>query len=388
MLQSNGLQNETEIDTLHVTPPLARSHDCPSYSSGIPELLFPTGLGLASRMTTTIAFFNHKGGVGKTTMLFNAAIEMGRMGHKVLMVDLDAQANLTAIALQDEVLDSLYPGDGVVSSLTVAGAFAPLVSGAGDISTPSAQTVRNGNVWLLPGDIQLSTFEAILPSAWTEALAGNERGFRVTSAPYRMILEGAAEVDADYVFVDLGPNVGALNRAVLLGSDYLILPMASDLFSLRALPSVGQSVDTWVKQWKTAQSVAPALTFDLPPGYPKVLGYVSQQFNIYRGEATMAFSQWIDQIPAAIKNGLLDPLSVHSDGRGGTLAQPASDGDASVGDLKNFHSLVPHAQTLRRAIFELQADAVIRGNQVTRVRESEEQFRDLCKEIIRRTGGC
>lgn len=337
-------------------------------------------------MTTTIAFFNHKGGVGKTTMLFNSAIEMGRLGYRVLMVDLDAQANLTAIALEDEKLDRLYPPAPQVSPETVAGAFAPLVSGAGDLATPHALEVRKDGVWLLPGDIQLSTFEAILPNAWTESLAGNERGFRVTSAAYRMIQEGAAEVESDYVFVDLGPNVGALNRAVLLGSDYLILPMASDLFSLRALPSVGQSLDTWIRQWGTARKVVPTtLPFALPPGLPKVLGYVSQQFNIYRGEATLAFSDWIDRMPDAIRRGLLEPMAQHEDGRGGTLAQPAANGDAKVGDLKNFHSLVPHAQTLRRAIFELEADEVIRGGQLTRARGSEEQFRDLCEEIVRRT---
>jgi chromosome partitioning protein len=336
-------------------------------------------------VTTTIAFFNHKGGVGKTTMLFNSAIEMGRLDRRVLMVDLDAQANLTAISLDDSVLDALYPPAPAVSPATVAGAFAPLVSGAGDVATPAALEIRKDSVWLLPGDIQLSTFEAILPNAWTESLAGNERGFRVTSAAYRMIQEAAEEIEADYVFVDLGPNVGALNRAVLLGSDYLILPMASDLFSLRALPSVGQSLDTWIRQWRTAQTVAPSLSFALPLGLPKVLGYVSQQFNIYRGEATQAFSNWIDQMPAAIQAGLLAPMAQHSDGAGGTLAQPASDGDAKAGDLKNFHSLVPHAQTLRQAIFELQADDVIRGGQLTRARDSEDQFRDLCEEIMRRT---
>lgn len=336
-------------------------------------------------MTITIAFFNHKGGVGKTTMLFNAAVEMGRLGKRVLMVDLDAQANLTAIALEDDVLNQLYPPAPAIGAGTVAGAFAPLVSGAGDIATPMAVEVRPGAVWLLPGDIQLSTFEAILPNAWTESLAGNERGFRVTSAAFRMIGSAAEQVEADYVFVDLGPNVGALNRAVLLGSDYLILPMASDLFSLRALPSVGQSLDTWIRQWATAQTVAPTLSFAIPSGRPKVLGYVSQQFNIYRGEATMAFSSWIDKMPTAIKEGLLEPLSAHTDGRGGTLAEPAASSGAKVGDLKNFHSLVPHAQTLRRAIFELEVDDVIRGGQLTRSRDSEGQFRDLCEEIIRRT---
>lgn len=337
-------------------------------------------------VTVIISFFNHKGGVGKTTMLFNAAIEMGRMQKRVLMVDLDAQANLTAIALEDPVLEALYPQAPAVGKETVAGAFAPLVSGAGDLATPPPKEVRPDTVWLLPGDIQLSTFESILPGAWTEALAGNERGFRVTSAPYRMIQEAAAKLDADYVFVDLGPNVGALNRAVLLGSDYLLLPMASDLFSIRALPSVGQSLDTWITQWKTAKSVAPGgLSFDTPEGLPKVLGYVSQQFNIYRGEATQAFGIWIEKMAGAIKSGLLDPLSAHPDGAGGTLAEPASLGDAKVGELKNFHSLVPHAQTLRRAIFELEADNVIRGNQLTRARDSEIQFRELCDEIIRRT---
>lgn len=55
-----------------------------------------------------------------------------------------------------------------------------------------------------------------------------------------------------------------------------------------------------------------------------------------------------------------------------------------VGDLKNFHSLVPHAQTLRQAIFELTADDAVRGGQVTRARQSEEQFRELCDNIVAR----
>jgi len=115
-----------------------------------------------------------------------------------------------------------------------------------------------------------------------------------------------------------------------------------------------------------------------------VLGYVSQQFNVYRGEATAAFDQWIQRIPGEIEAGLLEPLSIHPDGRGGSLADPARSDGASVGDLKNFHSLVPHAQTLRQAIFELTADDVVRGGQVTRARASEDQFRVLCENIIAR----
>lgn len=336
-------------------------------------------------VVTTIAFFNHKGGVGKTTMLFNIAVELGRMGRRVLMVDLDAQANLSAVALEDKALADMYAPD--ADGLTVAHGLAPLVSGAGDIDPPEAVEVRTGAVWLLPGDIKLSDFESIMPGAWTESLAGSERGFRVTSAPHRMIEELAAATDADYTLVDLGPNVGALNRAVLLGSDYIVVPMAADLFSIRALPSVGSSVETWVTQWKIASSVVPgSVSFAIPRGLPKILGYVSQQFNIYRGDPTQAFQEWIEDMPRHVTEGLLTPLSQHSDGHGGTLADPAMSEGPALGTLKNFHSLVPHAQTLRRAIFELEADDVIRGSQVTRARQSEDHFRALCEVIIRRTG--
>ncbi|MCT2109322.1 ParA family protein [Dietzia cinnamea] len=331
----------------------------------------------------TIAFFNHKGGVGKTTMLFNTAIEMARLGKRVLMVDLDAQANLTAISVSNSEFDRMYSED--ADGLTVAHAFRPLVGGAGDVEAPEAHVVRPDGVWLAAGDIRLSEFEAIMPNAWTESLAGNERGFRVTSAPYRMIQELGAIVEADYAFVDLGPNVGGLNRSALIASDYLIVPMASDLFSIRALPSVGGALELWVSQWKTAKSVAPKLSFDLPAGLPKVLGYVQQQFNIYRGEATMAFSAWIERMPTEFQRGLLAPLETFDDGAGASLADPAGSDGANLGDLKNYHSLVPHAQNLRRAIFELQADDVIRGGQVTRARQSEQQFRELCDNIIART---
>jgi len=331
----------------------------------------------------TIAFFNHKGGVGKTTMLFNVAVEMGRLEKRVLMVDLDAQANLSAVALSDDALSSLYAP--TAAGLTVAHAFAPLVSGAGDVEPPQAATIRDGQVWLVPGDIRLSDFEGILPSAWTESLAGTERGFRITSAPYRLIQEVADAVSADYALVDLGPNVGALNRAVMMGADYLLVPMASDLFSIRALPSVGTSLSAWVTQWQTARSVAPSMGFAIPPGMPRFMGYVSQQFNIYRGEATLAFQEWIDRIPSELEAGLLAPLRTHPAPSGdGTLADPGDSDGALVGELKNFHSLVPHAQEKRRAIFELEADNVIRGAQYTRAMESETGFKELAENVIAR----
>lgn len=110
----------------------------------------------------SIAFFNHKGGVGKTTMLFNIAVALGRLDKRVLLVDFDAQANLTAIALDDPTLEGLYAPD--AQGMTVAHGFSPLVSGAGDIAPPQPMEVRKDRIWIVPGDISLSSFEEILPS--------------------------------------------------------------------------------------------------------------------------------------------------------------------------------------------------------------------------------
>jgi cellulose biosynthesis protein BcsQ len=218
----------------------------------------------------TVAFFNHKGGVGKTTLLFNVAVALGELGRRVIIVDADAQANVTALALSEENYQRC-----VDDNETIWNSFSPLVSGAGDILKMSPSQIRE-NVWILPGDIRLSNFEAICPVGWTEALAGEERGFRVTSAAYRLLLALQQVVDAEVVIVDLGPNVNALNRSILISVDGFVVPLAPDLFSIMALPSVGNSLKRWINQWKTAKTnIPPQLEIQLPKGVPSPVGYLS-----------------------------------------------------------------------------------------------------------------
>ena len=194
----------------------------------------------------TISFFNHKGGVGKTTLVFNTGLALARLGHTVLFIDADAQANLTSAALavadNERVLQN---------NETVYGALLPVIESTGDMADIKAIKVRNG-AYLLPGDIRLSAFEEILPQAWTEGLAGQRRGFQASSAMYRLIRRLGEEVGADYAFVDLGPNVGALNRAIMIASDGFVVPLSPDLFSLTALPSVGSSATRWILDWEAA----------------------------------------------------------------------------------------------------------------------------------------
>jgi hypothetical protein len=127
--------------------------------------------------------------------------------------------------------------------------------------------------------------------------------------------------------------------------------------------------------------VSSQLSFAIQLGRPKLLGHVSQQFNIYRGDPTQAFQNWINQTPRLFEDGLLAVLRRHDDGQGGTLADPA-DGHPEIGSLKNYHSLVPDAQSLRQAIFEMEQDEVILANQLKRARASEQDFRALADGIL------
>ena len=110
----------------------------------------------------TIAFFNNKGGVGKTTLVYHLAWMYADLGVSVVAADLDPQANLSAMFLSEERLEELWPdGDHPKSIL---GTISPILRGLGDIAEPHVEKI-NRDLGLLVGDLGLSRFEAKLSSA-------------------------------------------------------------------------------------------------------------------------------------------------------------------------------------------------------------------------------
>ena len=312
-----------------------------------------------------VTFFNHKGGVGKTTIVFNTALALAQHGHSVLIVDADAQANATGLALGETKYETA-----INNNQTIWSCVAPLVTGAGDLEIINPLQIRD-NVWIMPGDLRLSNFEAILPVGWTEALAGEARGFRVTSALYRLFQGLSENTQTEYIVVDLGPNISALNRSVLIGTDGFVVPLAPDLFSLMALPSVGNSIREWSRQWHTALDNLPGgINFALPTAEPKPLGYVSQQFSVYGNRPTAAFRMWLERLGDAYEEGVLTPLGM-----------PRQSRSWELGALKNFASLIPLGQKANKALFELNGREA-RGSQYTRSRETQELFEGIADGII------
>jgi cellulose biosynthesis protein BcsQ len=83
---------------------------------------------------------------------------------------------------------------------------------------------------LAVGDIRLANYENSLANCWTLCLQRNRRGYHCTAALSNLVKDLAASTNADFVFFDAGPNIGPLNRVVLLDCSHFIVPAACDLF--------------------------------------------------------------------------------------------------------------------------------------------------------------
>ncbi|WP_302553552.1 ParA family protein [Comamonas kerstersii] len=324
-----------------------------------------------------LVFFNHKGGVGKTTLTINVADALVDMGKRVLLIDADPQCNLTAHYVDESKLDDLLDESNGGDGKTIWSSIKPVVDGVGPIRDVEIITVRD-NLYLCPGDVMLASYEDELPTAWNNSFARRERDYNVTCALSDAAARLAARVEADVVIFDVGPNVGPLNRVVILDSDFFLTPVAADLFSLRALTTVGISLKKWINDWRTIVGLADdAGKARLLHGNPEYIGYVTSAYKVASGRAsTRPHEYWERKIAPRIKSKVVDVLS----GIGINVPARAN----KVGDVKDFHSLAPQAQELGFAIGKLRGH--VNSGYNPQVAEATAQFNKIAHEIIKRTG--
>jgi cellulose biosynthesis protein BcsQ len=298
----------------------------------------------------------------------------------VAAADLDPQANLTAAFLDEDRLEGLWPEGGHRD--TVFGAVQPLLRGTGDVAEPHREWVSD-QVALLVGDLALSGFEDQLSEVWPKCMDGDERAFRVISAFWR-IIQAAATSDrhhnpADVILADLGPNLGAINRAALIAADFVI-PLAPDLFSLQGLRNLGPTVRRWRQQWRERLKRNPADDLELPGGHMVPAGYVVLQHAVRLDRPVRAYDRWMARIPEVYRTAVL--------GEG----EPVDCGISIASDphclalLKHYRSLMPMAQEVRKPMFHLKpADGAI-GSHSQAAESAARDFERLAREIARRVG--
>ena len=320
-------------------------------------------------MTTSIALFNNKGGVGKTTLTYHLAHMVARMGWRVLAVDLDPQANLTSAFFDEDRLEGFWEQD---STETILSAVAPLIRQLGDVQVPTAHPTAD-RLWVVPGDLGLSSFEDRLSDAWPRSVLGEEGAIRVTTAFHRIIVGCAAQVSADVVFLDVGPNLGAINRAALLASNDLVVPLAADMFSLQGLRNLGPRLREWRAAWQTLGLPRVPSSIDAPAGTMNPLGYVVLQHAVRLDRPVKAYDRWLRRIPTEFHRAVLGEPDV-SVSSANDLYQLAS--------LRNYRSLMPLAQDARKPMFDLRAADGALGSTARLVQTCFHQFEDLAGRVM------
>ena len=313
-----------------------------------------------------VVLCNSTGGVGKTTMVYHLAHMLPRLGIPALAVDLDPQANLTAAFLDEDELEKLWDeGD-----KGILGSVGPILKGTGDIAEPFPLLVADG-LHLISGDLGLSRFEEKLSESFAKVSLNDEAALRATTAFYRIIHGAGEATGAEIALVDVGPNLGAINRAALLATDHLIIPLAADLFSLQGLRNLGPTIRQWRQQWSDMQSFVSA-PFLVPAGSIEPSGYVILQHAVRLDRPEKHQAQWMQRIPDVYREAVLgtEPKAV-----------PSPD-PACLGILRNYRSLMPMAQDARKPMFDLRpADGAI-GSHAALAGKCHEDFEALAQKLL------
>lgn len=323
----------------------------------------------------TIAFFNNKGGVGKTSLVYHLSWMMAERGLPVLAVDLDPQANLSAMFLSEERLEEIWP-DSEDHPATIYGAVRPILRGIGDIAPPPVERIAE-NLFLLPGDLGLSRFEDKLSDAWPRCHNSDEAAFRTMTAFHRLMRELARD-RAELILVDVGPNLGAINRAAMIASDYVCLPLAPDLFSLQGLKNLGPTLRQWRATWTDLAKKAPA-ALSLPTGAMTPVGYIVMQHGMRDNRPVKAYQRWMDKIPPVYRSAVLDERV------SGTMP-PILQDPYLLAQLKHYRSLMPLAMEANKPMFRLKpADGAI-GAHVGAVSDCHRDFLALARKLTAAAG--
>lgn len=325
-----------------------------------------------------IAFFNNKGGVGKTSLVYHVAWMMTELGLRVLAADLDPQCNLSSAFLDDDKLEKLWPDNDYPPS-TIHGAIRPLQKGIGDVTAPVLQQISE-DLALIAGDMVLSGFEDDLSEVWPKCLDRDERSFRVISSFWRVIQSGAEKHRANIILIDLGPNLGSINRAALIASDYVVIPLGPDLFSLQGLKNLGPTLRKWREGWKERFERNPSRDLNLPLGEMQPLGYIVMQHSARQDRPVKAYDKWIAKIPDTYRGFVLSKQETLDH------ALQVSKDPYCFALIRHYRSLMPMAQEARKPMFFLKpADGAI-GSHVKVVHDVYRDFKELTQRILLKAG--
>jgi chromosome partitioning protein len=303
-------------------------------------------------MTKRTVFFNHKGGVSKTTSVYNIGWMLSK-NHRVLLVDADPQCNLSSLILGEE-FDQYYTNEStkhqnIKDSVQVAFTGKPFPIKAVDCFSP----LRAPSLYLLAGHPNLSEYDAAL----TFAQNSNNAITTLQNLPgafSELIALTEEKYSIDYTLIDLNPGLSAINQNLFLSAHAFILPTNPDPFSIMAIDALKNILPKWVAWKKNSIQMFDDTAYPLLPGEPKFIGTLIQRFNIRKGKAAKPYRDNIAEIKRKIKEDFFASIAKS----GMTLShEQYSEGFIENGycliEIPDFQGLLPKSHDAGVPVFAL-----------------------------------
>lgn len=325
-----------------------------------------------------LTFFNNKGGVGKTSLVYHLSWMYAQLGKRVLAVDVDPQANLTAAFLDEERIETIWEKPQAGSTIYQC---VKQLTDVKDIERPRLEKI-NENLYLVPGDVGLSSFEDALSNEWPKSLDDSNlyRPMRILSSFWQIMQMAAEEAEADLILVDIGPNLGAINRSVLIATDYVVIPLGADLFSLQGLKNLGPALRSWrdswnkrLESWRNNKDVKDYGDFLLPQGKMQPVGYLCGQQSVRLDRPVGVYDKWVNRMPGVYREAVLGKQLQRD-------VKPEND-PCCLGTIKHYRSLMPMAQEARKPIFSLTSSDGAIGSHANAVQTAKKDFIELAQKI-------
>jgi chromosome partitioning protein len=300
---------------------------------------------------------------------------MADRGHRVLIVDGDPQCNLTGTVLGFDGIEDFASFYATNLGSNISACLDPIFKGTGaPLSSAPICNTPNPNLFLLAGNIELSESEtqvavALSTSAAIPALQ-NIRGS--LCALLRMT---ALENDFAAVIVDMSPSVGAINKCLLMGSDFFIVPTSPDYYCNQAISSLSRVLPRWNRE--VVQFRSDGLLYPFPTHPPRFCGIISQRYRPRSGYPALSFQQWINQIKSTLDNELV--LALRNCGMAISnqefMDSEPADTPYNLINIADFNSLIAQSQKYSTPVFAL-SDAQIEqsGYVLQTMKESRDAF--------------
>ncbi|CUI01949.1 Sporulation initiation inhibitor protein soj [Leisingera aquaemixtae] len=302
-------------------------------------------------MTKIVSLYNNKGGVAKTTTLFNMSVLLSQRGKKVLLVDCDPQCNCTELFFcsSEDFEDPEVPLPGT----SIYEALRPRFDG--DASRVDAQKVSLSesslydNLFILRGDINFSRAEQYFSNAIAQAVTESIHDKNTYAVMSRLLRDLGAYHGFDYILCDVGPSAGSITRMTILSCDGIFVPTAPDRFSFQAVQGMGAIMGEWLQRHEMITSTFAPYGIDASFSTPAFYGAIVNNYKIHKvGKMKGSYLKW----EAMIRDSFIENL-LSGDGRKLQVSNPELMKNPFVASIRDVGPTAPVAQIVGKAIFDI-----------------------------------